>query len=55
MAAELGLTLTIYSAEPGSPSQERLRLLASWSASEDAEQADKQPVRDQLTTPVPRN
>ena len=29
MVAEPGLTLTIYSAEPGSPSQERLRLLAS--------------------------
>ena len=55
MAAEPGLTLTIYSAEPGSPSQERLRLLASWSASEDAEQGHKQPARDQLTTPVPRN
>jgi hypothetical protein len=29
MAAERGLTLTIYAAEPGSPSEERLRLLAS--------------------------
>jgi transcriptional regulator with XRE-family HTH domain len=35
MAAEPGLTLTIYTAEPGSPSEERLRLLASWSASND--------------------
>jgi len=33
MAAEPGLTLTIYTAEPGSPSEERLRLLASWAAS----------------------
>jgi transcriptional regulator with XRE-family HTH domain len=33
MAAEHGLTLTIYTAEPGSPSEERLRLLASWAAS----------------------
>jgi transcriptional regulator with XRE-family HTH domain len=33
MAAEPGLTLTIYSAEPGSPSAERLQLLASWAAS----------------------
>ncbi|GLZ14478.1 transcriptional regulator [Actinomadura sp. NBRC 104425] len=32
MAAEPGLTLTIYTAEPGSPSEERLRLLASWAA-----------------------
>jgi hypothetical protein len=34
MAAEPGLTLTIYTAEPGSPSDEALRLLASWAASE---------------------
>lgn len=33
MAAEPGLTLTIYTAEPGTPSAERLRLLASWAAS----------------------
>ncbi|MFB4304416.1 helix-turn-helix transcriptional regulator [Actinomadura sp. NTSP31] len=32
MAAEPGLTLTIYTAEPESPSDEGLRLLASWAA-----------------------
>ncbi|MFB6752475.1 helix-turn-helix transcriptional regulator [Streptomyces sp. NPDC056353] len=32
MAAESGLTLTIYTAEPGSPAEEGLRLLASWAA-----------------------
>ncbi|WP_329030247.1 helix-turn-helix transcriptional regulator [Streptomyces sp. NBC_01423] len=32
MAAEPGLTLTIYTAEPGSPAEEALRLLASWAA-----------------------
>jgi len=32
MPADPGLTLTAYSAEPGSPSQDALRLLASWSA-----------------------
>lgn len=32
MAAEPGLTLTIYAAEPGSHSEEGLRLLASWAA-----------------------
>jgi hypothetical protein len=36
MAAEPGLTLTIYTAEPASPSEEGLRLLASWAASEEA-------------------
>ena len=36
MEAEPGLTLTIYAAEPGSPSAERIQLLASWAASEHA-------------------
>ncbi|MGW7517697.1 helix-turn-helix domain-containing protein [Streptomyces sp. NPDC054796] len=31
-AAEPGLSMTIYTAEPGSPSEEGLRLLASWAA-----------------------
>jgi transcriptional regulator with XRE-family HTH domain len=35
MAAEPGLTLTIYTAEPGSPSEESLRLLASWTSTPD--------------------
>ncbi|MEU0882501.1 helix-turn-helix transcriptional regulator [Lentzea sp. NPDC005914] len=39
MAAEPGLTLTIYSAKPGSRSEEGLRLLASWAASQEAESA----------------
>ncbi|MBQ1159364.1 helix-turn-helix domain-containing protein [Streptomyces sp. A73] len=34
MAAEPGLTLTVYTAEPGSPSEEGLRLLASWAAAQ---------------------
>ncbi|MFI6737580.1 helix-turn-helix transcriptional regulator [Nonomuraea sp. NPDC050451] len=37
MAAEPGLTLTVYAAEPGSPSEEGLRLLASWAASQEAD------------------
>nr|WSX72481.1 helix-turn-helix transcriptional regulator [Streptomyces sp. NBC_00899]WSX81450.1 helix-turn-helix transcriptional regulator [Streptomyces sp. NBC_00899] len=36
MAAEPGLTLTIYTAEPGSPSEEGLRLLSSWAATPQA-------------------
>lgn len=34
MAAEPGLTMTIYAAEPGSASEQGLRLLASWAATE---------------------
>jgi transcriptional regulator with XRE-family HTH domain len=34
MESEPGLSITVYAAEPGSPSEERLRLLASWAASE---------------------
>lgn len=34
LAAEPGLTLTIYAAEPGSRSEVAMRLLASWAASE---------------------
>ncbi|MFW6725106.1 hypothetical protein ACHZ98_34230 [Streptomyces sp. MAR4 CNY-716] len=35
MAGEPSLTLTVYTAEPGSPSAEGLRLLASWTAAPD--------------------
>ncbi|MFE9057373.1 helix-turn-helix transcriptional regulator [Streptomyces mutabilis] len=34
MAAAPGLTLTVYTAEPGSASEEGLRLLASWAATQ---------------------
>jgi transcriptional regulator with XRE-family HTH domain len=37
MAAEPGLTLTIYTAEPDSPSEDALRMLASWAASQEAD------------------
>ncbi|MFF5176130.1 helix-turn-helix transcriptional regulator [Micromonospora sp. NPDC000089] len=39
LAAERGLTLTIYAAEPGSPSEDALRLLASWAASPESDAA----------------
>ncbi|MFD5746369.1 helix-turn-helix transcriptional regulator [Streptomyces sp. NPDC127033] len=42
MAAEPGLVLTIYTAEPGSPSEEGLRLLASWAATRRAASATGQ-------------
>ncbi len=35
LESEPGLTLTIYAAEPGSASAERMQLLASWAASEE--------------------
>lgn len=44
MAAEPGLTFTIYAAEPGSASAERLRLLASWAASEQVDSAAVTPA-----------
>jgi hypothetical protein len=43
ITAEPGLVLLIYTAEPGSPSAERLRLLASWAASEQAPVATDRP------------
>ncbi|MCY0929020.1 helix-turn-helix transcriptional regulator [Streptomyces sp. H27-H1] len=42
MTAEAGLTLTIYTAEPGSPSEEGLRLLASWAAPQKAHPSTQQ-------------
>ncbi|KRE77158.1 MULTISPECIES: helix-turn-helix transcriptional regulator [Micrococcaceae] len=40
LESEPGLTLTIYAAEPGSASAERMQLLSSWAASEDGGAAD---------------
>ena len=34
LQAEPNLTMTIYAAEPGSPTEDALRLLASWAASQ---------------------
>jgi transcriptional regulator with XRE-family HTH domain len=36
MVSEPGLTLTVYAAQPGSPTEERLRLLASWALDSEA-------------------
>jgi hypothetical protein len=43
LLAEPGLTMTIYTAEPGSSTEHALKLLASWAATPDAplEHADQ--------------
>ncbi|MET7857472.1 helix-turn-helix transcriptional regulator [Streptomyces sp. NPDC005318] len=46
MAAEPGLTLTIYAAEPGSPSEEGLILLASWAATQELRAPTQQRTAD---------
>jgi transcriptional regulator with XRE-family HTH domain len=46
LPADPGLTLTAYSAEPGTPAEEKLRLLASWAAT--VEQQEPAPVADQV-------
>ena len=40
LAADAGLTMFVYTAEQGSKSEEALRLLASWAATLDREEAD---------------
>jgi hypothetical protein len=40
LPADPGLTMFAYTAEPASPSEERLQLLASWAATSASEQAD---------------
>jgi transcriptional regulator with XRE-family HTH domain len=40
LPADLGLTLTVYTAEPGSESAEKLALLASWAATADQAQPE---------------
>ncbi|MET7986536.1 MULTISPECIES: helix-turn-helix transcriptional regulator [unclassified Streptomyces] len=44
LAAEPGLSMTVYIAEPGSPSEEGLRLLASLAATEDISPAARHPT-----------
>jgi hypothetical protein len=42
MVAQPGSPLPVHAAEPGSPSAERLRLLASWAASQEADSSTDQ-------------
>jgi hypothetical protein len=50
MISEPGLTLTIYAAQPGSPTEQNLKLLATWAASQDAGVL----ARRSTTTGLPR-
>lgn len=45
LAAEPGLTLTVYTAEPGSPDEEGLRLLAAWAATREAGEPSREAAR----------
>ncbi|MER5813773.1 helix-turn-helix transcriptional regulator [Streptomyces californicus] len=44
MASAPGLNLTIYTAEPGSPSEEGLRLLTTWAATQEATSDTQRPA-----------
>jgi len=44
LRAEPGLTMTVYAAEPGTPSEDRLKLLASWAATHDPAPASTQHI-----------
>ncbi|WP_083707445.1 helix-turn-helix domain-containing protein [Intrasporangium flavum] len=46
LPADPGLTMTVYTTEPGSPDEERMRLLATWAATELAPAALSAPVED---------
>lgn len=43
LPAQPGLTLTAYSAEPGTAAHDGLRLLSAWAATEDAQTAASTP------------
>jgi transcriptional regulator with XRE-family HTH domain len=49
LPADPGLTLTTYSAEPNTPSNDALKLLASWIATKNEDEKNK----DQHTSPAP--
>ncbi|MGW4805816.1 helix-turn-helix transcriptional regulator [Kitasatospora sp. NPDC004272] len=44
LTAAPGLALTVYTAEPGSPSEQALRLLASWAATREAADRPQEPA-----------
>jgi transcriptional regulator with XRE-family HTH domain len=47
LTAEPGLSMTVYAAEPGSPSEDSLRLLATWAASLDSREPGHSTDRSQ--------
>jgi transcriptional regulator with XRE-family HTH domain len=51
ITAEPGNVMLIYSAEPGSPSAERLRLLASWGADHGPAHTEQDPAASTLSAP----
>lgn len=54
LAADHGLTIFTYTAEPGSPSEDALRLLGSWAVTVDpADPADPAPQRATRSKHVP--
>ena len=44
LEADEGLTLTAYTAQPGTPSHDGLKLLASWAATHPAEDGEHRPA-----------
>jgi hypothetical protein len=47
LPADTGLTLTAYSAEPGSPSEQALTFLASWASSPEQAALPQQQASEQ--------
>jgi hypothetical protein len=53
LEADEGLTLTAYTAEPGTPSHDALRLLASWAATSRRESSAESGPARQGSSPQP--
>lgn len=53
-AADPGLTMTVYAAEPGSPSEQALHLLASWAATDASAATNERQSRSSSSSVKPR-
>lgn len=51
LPADQGLTMTVYTTEPGTPDEERMRLLATWAATELTPATAAAPVDDPASHP----